>query len=95
MAKNKKEETKVIKKEDIEIISENNDNLNKKSQMGQDSSTEEKKTISVSDEFEENLVEKYKNYKILDFKAFRHFLKEVKDFLFGITLEKSNYVEFY
>lgn len=93
MAKNKKEETKVIKKEDIEIISENNDNLNKKSQMGQDSSTEEKKTISVSDEFEENLVEKYKNYKILDFKAFRHFLKEVKDFLFGITLEKSNYVE--
>ncbi len=93
MAKNKKEETKVIKKEDIEIISENNDNLNKKSQMGQDSSTEEKKTISVSDEFEENLVEKYKNYKILDFKAFRHFLKEVKDFSFGITLEKSNYVE--
>ena len=93
MAKNKKEETKVIKKEDIEIISENNDNLNKKSQMGQDSSTEEKKTISVSDEFEGNLVEKYKNYKILDFKAFRHFLKEVKDFLFGITLEKSNYVE--
>jgi HlyD family type I secretion membrane fusion protein len=93
MAKNKKEETKVIKKEDIEIISENNDNLNKKSQMGQDSSTEEKKTLSVSDEFEENLVEKYKNYKILDFKAFRHFLKEVKDFLFGITLEKSNYVE--
>ena len=93
MAKNKKEETKVIKKEDIEIISENNDNLNKKSQMGQDSSTEEKKTISVSDEFEGNLVEKYRNYKILDFKAFRHFLKEVKDFLFGITLEKSNYVE--
>ena len=93
MTKNKKEETKVIKKEDIEVISENNDNSNKKSQMGHDSSTEEKKTISVSDEFEENLVEKYKNYKILDIKAFKHFLKEVKDFLFGITLEKSNYVE--
>ena len=64
MAKNKKEETKVIKKEDIEIISENNDNLNKKSQMGQDSSTEEKKTISVSDEFEGNLVEKYRTLEI-------------------------------
>jgi HlyD family type I secretion membrane fusion protein len=93
MVKNKKEETKVIKKEDIEVISGNDDNSNKKSQMGHDSSTEEKKTVSVSDEFEENLVEKYKNYKILDIKAFRHFLKEVKDFLFGITLEKSNYVE--
>lgn len=93
MVKNKKEETKVIKKEDIEVISGNNDNSNMKSQMGQDSSAEEKKTVSVSEEFEENLVEKYKNYKILDFKAFQHFLKEVKDFLFGITLEKSNYVE--
>ncbi len=93
MVRNKKEETKVIKKEDIEVISGNNDNSNKKSQMGYESPDEEKKTISVSDEFEENLVEKYKNYKILDFKAFRHFLKEVKDFLFGITLEKSNYVE--
>lgn len=93
MVKNKKEETKVIKKEDIEVISGNNDNSNKKSQMGHDSSAEEKKTVSVSEEFEENLVEKYKNYKILDFKAFQHFLKEVKDFLFGITLEKSNYVE--
>ncbi|MFK7760739.1 MAG: HlyD family type I secretion periplasmic adaptor subunit [Candidatus Midichloriaceae bacterium] len=93
MVKNKKEETKVIKKEDIEVISGNNDNSNMKSQMGHDSSAEEKKTVSVSEEFEENLVEKYKNYKILDFKAFQHFLKEVKDFLFGITLEKSNYVE--
>jgi HlyD family type I secretion membrane fusion protein len=93
MVRNKKEETKVIKKEDIEVISGNNDNSNKKSQMGYESPDEEKKTIAVSDEFEENLVEKYKNYKILDFKAFRHFLKEVKDFLFGITLEKSNYVE--
>ena len=93
MVKNKKEETKVIKNEDIEVISGNENNSNKKSQMGRDSSTDEKKTVSVSDEFEENLVEKYKNYKILDIKAFQHFLKEVKDFLFGITLEKSNYVE--
>ena len=43
MVKNKKEETKVIKKEDIEVISGNNDNSNMKSQMGQDSSAEEKK----------------------------------------------------
>ncbi len=93
MVKNKKEETKVIKNEDIEVISGNENNSNKKSQMGRDSSADEKKTVSVSDEFEENLVEKYKNYKILDIKAFQHFLKEVKDFLFGITLEKSNYVE--
>ena len=75
MVKNKKEDTKVIKKEDIEVISGNDDNSNKKSQMGHDSSAEEKKTVSVSEEFEENLVEKYKNYKILDFKAFQHFFK--------------------
>ena len=91
MIENKKEETKVIKQKDIEVISEND--ADKKSQMDHDLSSGEKKTISVSEEFEENLVEQYKNYKILDLKAFQHFLKEVKDFLFGITLEKSNYVE--
>jgi len=91
MIKNKKEETKVIKEKDIEVISEND--VNKKSQMEHDLSTREKKPIPVSEEFEENLVEKYKNYKILDIKAFQEVLKETKDFLFGITLEKSNYVE--
>ena len=91
MIENKKEETKVIKEKDIEVISENN--ANRKFQMENDLSNGEKKTVSVSDEFEENLVEKYKNYKILDIKAFQELLKEAKDFLFGITLEKSNYVE--
>ncbi len=37
--------------------------------------------------------EKYKDYKILDFKAFKEFLSGVKKFLFGVTLEKSEYTE--
>ena len=56
MIENKKEETKVIKEKDIEVISENN--ANRKFQMENDLSNGEKKTVSVSEEFEENLVEK-------------------------------------
>ncbi len=95
MVKKNKEETKIIQQEDIEVISD--DNTAKKQSKAKDDVAfkdgEEKKTISVKDEFEENLVEKYKDYKILDIKSFKKFLMETKDFLFGITLEKSNYVE--
>ncbi|MSO14507.1 HlyD family type I secretion periplasmic adaptor subunit [Rickettsiales endosymbiont of Trichoplax sp. H2] len=95
MVKKNKEETKIIQQEDIEVISD--DNTAKKQSKAKDDMAfkdgEEKKTISVKDEFEENLVEKYKDYKILDIKSFKKFLMETKDFLFGITLEKSNYVE--
>jgi HlyD family type I secretion membrane fusion protein len=95
MVKKNKEETKIIQQEDIEVISD--DNTAKKQSKAQNDAAfkdgEENKTISVKDEFEENLVEKYKDYKILDIKSFKKFLVEIKDFLFGITLEKSNYVE--
>ena len=44
MIENKKEETKVIKEKDIEVISENN--ANRKFQMENDLSNGEKKTIT-------------------------------------------------
>ena len=95
MIKKNKEETKIIQQEDIEVISDNSTSKNQ-SKAKNDTTFkdgEENKTISVKDEFEENLVEKYKDYKILDIKSFKKFLLDTKDFLFGITLEKSNYVE--
>ena len=95
MVKKNKEETKIIQQEDIEVISDDN-TAKKQSKTKNDAAFkdgEENKTISVKDEFEENLVEKYKDYKILDIKSFKKFLLDAKDFLFGITLEKSNYVE--
>lgn len=92
MAESKKEEPKVITKEDVQFVLKNDAALNNNKKKD-NSSNKKKKTVFVRDELEENLLEKYKNYKILDIKAFQHFLKEVKDFLFGITLQKSNYVE--
>ena len=88
MTKKTSDKTKVVHKDDIEVISKEKE------------ITEEVKIVpvkkhqsSIVDDLEENLVEKYKDYKILDFKAFKKFLLETKDFLFGITLEKSKYVE--
>lgn len=80
MKKDKQNENIDIK--DVEVISDSKD--------VEDLS----KGIKVQkDEFEEDLKEQYKDYKLIDFKAFGQFLKEVKTFLFGITLEKSHYVE--
>ena len=90
MIKNVNDETKVIDKDDIEVIVEDK-KVGKSLKAANIAS--KKQEVSVVDDLEENLVEKYKNYKILDIEAFKKFLLETKDFLFGITLEKSKYVE--
>ena len=90
MIKKVNDEIKVIHKDDVEIITENK-KTEEKVEVNNLPSKEQKP--SIADDLEENLVEKYKNYKILDIKAFKSFLLETKDFLFGITLEKSHYVE--
>ena len=89
MTKNTNDETKVIHNDDVEVITEDKE---AKEKVKTDLVSKEQKLPAV-DDLEENLVEKYKNYKILDTKAFKEFLLQTKDFLFGITLEKSKYVE--
>ena len=85
--------TKIIHNDDMEVITENKTAEKKVPQDDDASKAEKQVTTSLKDEFEENLVEKYKDYKILDIEAFKKFLIEVKNFLFGITLDKSHYVE--
>ena len=81
---------KVKKSEDIKdvkIISEKKAKQNKVE-------TSQQELVQKNDlNQEENLVEKYKDYKILDVKSFKTFLTETKDFLFGTTLNDINYVE--
>ena len=90
MTKDKNEKLKVIKKKNMEVIL---DNIKNKSPSNHTMQNKREKTLSIKDELEQNVTDKYKNYKILDLKAFKTFLLEVKMFLFGITLEKSNYTE--
>lgn len=85
--------TKIIHNDDMEVITENKTAEKKVPQDDDASKAEKQVTANLKDDFEENLLEKYKDYKILDIEAFKKFLIELKDFLFGITLDKSNYVE--
>ncbi|WPX96680.1 HlyD family type I secretion periplasmic adaptor subunit [Candidatus Bandiella euplotis] len=93
MTENQNNDARVINKDAIEVIAENK-KADKKKPVGDANNdfienTKQAKPI----DFEENLLEKYKNYKIIDIQEFKKFLTEAKDFLFGITLEKSNYIE--
>ena len=91
MMKNVNDETEVIDKDDVEVIVEDKNQVDNSPKTA--NVVSKKQTVSVVDDLEENLVEKYKDYKMLDIKAFKKFLLETKDFLFGITLEKSKYIE--
>ena len=47
----------------------------------------------TQDPFNVDKEKEYENYKILDFEAFKKFLKEASDFLFASTLKKSGYID--
>lgn len=72
---------------DFKVISE------KKSEMQNNIANEQGLLIQDNLDKKYSLADKYKDYKILDLNAFKTFLVETKDFLFGTALQATRYVE--